>query len=685
MGNATGSPLRLLLVDDNEDDALLVARELTRCGYQVAWERVQTRAAMASALGRQAWDVVISDFSMPGFSGPEALALYRERGLDIPFLIVSGTVNEEDAVEALLAGAHDFITKGRVARLGPAVGRALRDADERASRRRIESAHAEAVQKLRESEARYRQVVESIEEVIVAGRLDVSAPRSVVDERGGAPPRGAEDVIDPTAAHLVLVSPQVQAMTGHTAEELLSDPHLWWNLMHADDRVAQHDAAMEAFRTRRSVRRRYRLWNEVQRQYRSIEDTFTPELDEHGRAVGFFGVVRDVTEQRRMEEQLAHVQKMDALGHLAGGIAHDFNNLLGVILGYSELIVRQLSRDHPAYARACEIARVVEKAAELPRQLLAFGRKQSAAPTSLDLNTVVSDTERMLRRVIGEGVQLVTTFREGACFVRADAGHISQVVVNLAINARDAMPSGGRVVIETAALELSRPDPRWPEAAPGRYATLSVTDTGAGMDAATRARAFEPFFTTKEPGKGTGLGLTNVRSIVTLHGGHLHLESVLGQGTTFTILFPRAVPESRAAEAAAPPAGPRGSERILILEDEATLRMIVRELLEDSGYTVTEAEMPEAALAAAEQDSDLALLVTDIVLPRMGGRAVAEAIRATHPQLKVLFVSGYGGDDPRVLGSDHGHEHFLQKPFAADALLAKIREVLDGGGDRMAS
>jgi len=355
-----------------------------------------------------------------------------------------------------------------------------------------------------------------------------------------------------------------------------------------------------------------------------------------------------------------------------------------VILGYSELIVRQLSRDHPAYARACEIARVVEKAADLPRQLLAFGRKQSAVPTNLDLNVVVSDTERMLRRVIGEGVQLVTRFREGACFIRADAGHISQVVVNLAINARDAMPSGGRVVIETSALELSHPDRRWPEAAPGRYAILSVSDTGMGMDAATRARIFEPFFTTKDPGKGTGLGLTNVRSIVTLHGGHLHLHSVPGQGTTFTILFPRAGPESRTAETAAVAAAPRGTEHVLILEDEATLRMIVRELLEESGYSVTEAEMPEAALAAAEQDLDLALLVTDIVLPRMSGRAVAAALRATHPHLKVLFVSGYAGDDPRVLGSDDDHHHFLQKPFAAEALLAKIREVLDDGGDRAA-
>jgi CheY-like chemotaxis protein len=323
---------------------------------------------------------------------------------------------------------------------------------------------------------------------------------------------------------------------------------------------------------------------------------------------------------------------------------------------------------------------VVERAAALPRQLLAFGRNQSAAPTTLDLDSVVSDTERMLHRVIGENIQLATALRADACFIRADAGHVSQVVVNLAINARDAMPAGGRLSIETAALELARPDPRWPEAAPGRYVTLSVTDTGAGMDAATRARIFEPFFTTKEPGKGTGLGLTNVRSIVTLHGGHVHVDSAPGQGTTFTIAFPRAVVESGAPEAEAVPAAPGGSERILILEDEAALRMIVRELLEDAGYAVTDAEIPEAALSAAERDGNLDLLVTDVVLPRMSGRAVADALRATHPRLKVLFVSGYAGDDALALGAGNGHEHFLQKPFAAGALLAKIREVLDHGG-----
>jgi PAS domain S-box-containing protein len=649
-------PLRLLLIDDSEDDALLVAQELRRCRYDVAWERVDSRKTMAEALDREAWDLIVSDFAMPGFSGPEALALYRERGLDIPFIIVSGTVREEDAVEALLAGAHDFITKGRVARLGPAVGRALRDAEERASRRRIEAAHAESARKLRESEARYRQVIEGIQDAIVAGRFDV---------------------LDPTAAPLALASPQVETLTGRTAADFLADPHLWWHLVHPDDRLGRHDAAMQAFHTRSSVRRRYRMWNEKQGQHRWIEDTFTPELDDLGRPVGFFGVARDVTEQRRIEEQLAQAQKMAALGQLAGGIAHDFNNLLGVILGYSELVVRQLAPDHPAHARAREIQSVVERAAALPRQLLAFGRKQSAVPTVLDLNSVVSDTERMLRRVIGEAVQLVTTFREDVCFIRADAGHVSQVVVNLAINARDAMPAGGRLSIETSALELVSSDARWPEAAPGRYVTLAVADNGCGMDAATRARVFDPFFTTKEPGKGTGLGLTNVRSIVTLHGGHVHVDSAPGKGTTFTIVFPRAALESQAAETVEAPSAAGGSERILILEDEAALRMIVRELLEDSGYSVAEAEMPEAALSAAERDPDLDLLVTDVVLPRMGGRQVADAIRATHPRLKVLFVSGYAGEDAVVLGS--GDEHFLQKPFAAEALLAKIREVLDDG------
>jgi two-component system, cell cycle sensor histidine kinase and response regulator CckA len=652
-------PLRLLVVDDNEDDAVLVCRELERCGYAVSAERVETRSGMAEALAREPWDLIISDFGMPTFSGPEALALYREWRLDIPFIIVSGTISEDQAVESLKAGADDFISKGKVARLGPAVSRALRDAEERTARRRVERAHAKAVEQLRESEARYRQLVESIQDVIFAGQVDPA---------------------DPAAHRLVLVSPQVETLTGLAAEAFVDDPLLWSTLIHPEDHVAVHEAAVEAFARRASVRRRYRIWNRKRKEHRWIEDVFTPEVNGSGRVIGFFGVARDVTEQRRIEEKLSQAQKMEAVGQLAGGIAHDFNNLLGIIMGCSELMLRQLEVDHPAYRRAREIQGVVERAAALPRQLLAFTRKQSLEQTIVNLNVVVTETEGMLRRVIGEDIRLSTILGGATGCISADGGQISQVIVNLVINARDAMPQGGDLTLETSSLDLGPDDPRWPGAPPGPYALLAIRDTGVGMDEATRARMFEPFFTTKQPGKGTGLGLASVQSIVALHGAHLAVESAPGVGTTFRIVFPRANAEAPASPW--PRSGSAlsgGTERILLLEDEATLRVVVRELLEVAGYTVTEADIPEAALEAAEKSGGaIDLLITDLVMPRMGGREVADAVLAMHPRMKVLFVSGYSGERMQDEAPDRAAD-FLQKPFSADALLAKIREVLAGG------
>jgi signal transduction histidine kinase len=388
----------------------------------------------------------------------------------------------------------------------------------------------------------------------------------------------------------------------------------------------------------------------------------------------------DVTEKRNLEAQLAQAQKMEAVGQLAGGVAHDFNNLLGVITGYSELLIKDIGPKHAGHPRLEQIKKAADRGASLTRQLLAFSRKQVLQPRVIDLNDVVSDVEKMLRRLIGENIQFVTVFNSSIGRVRADPGQIEQVIVNLVVNARDAMPKGGRLILGTDSADLDLLYTRSrAEVAPGHYVVLSVSDTGHGMDAATAAHIFEPFFTTKEPGKGTGLGLATVYGIVKQSGGHVNVYSEPGRGTTFRIYLPRvdAEAEQPVATPASPP--PRGTETILLLEDADALRMLVREVLEDSGYTVVEGGTPEKALANARQHpGPIHAILTDVVLPQMSGPEFATQLASLRPGVRVLFMSGYTDDaigDHDLLDPEAA---FIQKPFTADTLLRKMREVLDG-------
>ena len=391
----------------------------------------------------------------------------------------------------------------------------------------------------------------------------------------------------------------------------------------------------------------------------------------------------DVTEEKRLEAQLRQSQKMESVGRLAGGVAHDFNNLLGVITGYGELLQREIGPGHPAFGRVAEIRKAAERAAGLTRQLLAFSRKQVLEPKVLDLNVVVSETEKMLRRLIGEDVQLITVFEEGLGSVKADPGQIEQVIVNLAVNARDAMPEGGKLIIETANVDLDEGYTRTrPEAVTGRHVMIAVSDTGQGMDPETLAHLFEPFFTTKEPGKGTGLGLATVHGIVRQSGGHVSAYSEKGRGTTFKIYLPRHDEEQRPAHliAETAAAAPSGTETILLVEDEPSLRVMIGEILEAAGYKVLEGPSPEEALATAgSYGGPISLMLTDVILPRMSGRQVADALRSSRPETRVLFMSGYTDDAIGHHGILEPGTHFLQKPFTSDSLLHKVRDILDAG------
>jgi two-component system, cell cycle sensor histidine kinase and response regulator CckA len=387
-------------------------------------------------------------------------------------------------------------------------------------------------------------------------------------------------------------------------------------------------------------------------------------------------------ELRLSREHLARAQKMEAVGRLAGGVAHDFNNLLTVILGFSHLVLNRLGPDHPLRGEVEQIRQAGERAAALTAQLLAFSRKQVAQARVINLGEVVVNVKGLLLGLVGEGVELAAEIEPGAGCVKADPAQVEQVIFNLAANARDAMPQGGRLVVAVADVELDEPAARAQGAAqPGAYSVLSVSDTGCGMDAETRAHIFEPFFTTKEQGKGTGLGLATVYGVVKQSGGFIRVDSEVGAGTTFEVYLPRAVEGDAAAPARAGPSEPlpRGAEVVLLVEDEEAVRRLTRELLEMQGYTVLEAAGGEEALRLSAERQHIDLLLTDVVMPKLSGRELAERLSAERPQLKVLYFSGYTDDIVVRRGLLERGLAFIQKPFSQEALVCKVREVLDGG------
>jgi PAS domain S-box-containing protein len=392
--------------------------------------------------------------------------------------------------------------------------------------------------------------------------------------------------------------------------------------------------------------------------------------------------LRDLTHQRHLEQELHHSQKMDAIGKLAGGVAHDFNNLLTVISSYTSFLLESFDETDPRREDATEIKQAAVRAAQLTRQLLAFSRKQVIQPRSLIVNSIVTDTEKMLRRLIGEDVELVTKLAPDLFEVRADAGQLEQVLMNLAVNARDAMPQGGRLSIETANVRLSSASGPRPTTMPeGDYVMLAVSDAGTGIPAEVQSHIFEPFFTTKEAGKGTGLGLSTVYGIVKQAGGDVRVDSEMGRGTTFRIYLPRIVDEYKETEIAAAAADDvesRGHETVLLVEDEDHLRGLAVRILNAHGYTVlTAIDGADAVRQANEYANPIHLVVSDVVMPRMGGRLLSELLVSARPKVKVLFMSGYTDDDVMRRGILDRRTAFLEKPFTPEQLVSKVRQVLD--------
>jgi PAS domain S-box-containing protein len=484
-------------------------------------------------------------------------------------------------------------------------------------------------------------------------------------------------VVADTTRGITYLSPSVERVLGYLAEERLGRSPL--ELVHPDDQLkvqrlfddtARPVAIMEPLRVR--LRHRDGSW-------RTMEAVARRQAQE-GVVGGVVVNARDITEREHLEAQLLQAQKIEAVGRLAGGIAHDFNNLVTAILGYADLALRRVPAHDPLRRNVEEITRAAERAAALTQQLLAFSRKQVLQPRVLDVREVLEGAQRLLRRLIGEDIELSIRAERGVGRVRVDPVQLEQVLLNLAINARDAMPQGGRLVLEAQDVDLDEAYARdHLGGRAGRFVMLAVSDTGHGMNRETQARIFEPFFTTKEVGKGTGLGLSTVYGIVKQSGGYIWVYSEPGRGSTFKVYLPRIAETEAEALEPEPPALPaRGSETVLLVEDEDSVRQLVQELLESVGYEVLTAARPAEALRlAADYVGPLHLLVTDVVMPEMDGPELAQRLRGLRPDVRVLYLSGYS---PGIV-ADHGVlEHggtFLQKPFSAEALEVKVRETLD--------
>src|SRR6266436_5304656 len=677
-------PLRVLIAEDSEDDARLLLRELQQAGYQPTYERVDTPAAMTSALDRHAWDLVIGDYSMPAFSGPAALALLRARDPDTPFIFVSGTIGEDVAVEAMKAGAQDFLTKGNRRRLIPAIQRELRDAEVRRERRRAQTALLERA-RLAELTSdvggaltrggSLRETLQLCAEALVR-HLDVALARiwishevtGILELQASA---GMYTDVEGPHSKIGLIAQQRRP---HLTNQVVGDPQV------QNQEWAQREE-MVAFAGYPLVVQERVLGVMAMFARHSLSE-FVPKALASVASALAVGIERKRAEEalRSSEERLRQAQKMEAVGRLAGGVAHDFNNLLTVITSYSALLLEDLAADDPKRDDVDQIRKAAEGAAALTRQLLAFSRQQVLQPKALDLKATVAGTDKLLKRLIVEDIQLTTVLAPDLGVVKADPGQIEQIIINLAVNARDAMPTGGRLTIEAANVDMDEAYVRGhAPASPGRYVMLAISDTGIGMDEQTKARIFEPFFTTKEVGKGTGLGLATVYGIVKQSGGFIWVYSEPGHGTSFKVYFPRVDEPAEPTAASTAGTEPRGgTETVLVVEDAASVRMVTRQVLERFGYAILEAPNGETALRlAAKHHGPIHLLLTDVIMPGLSGRQLAEQLAQLRPDMKVLYASGYADQaiiHHGILDSDIA---YLQKPFTPETLARRVRQVLD--------
>ncbi len=762
--------VKVLIIEDLPTDAELAMREVRQVLPGAQFLRVETREDFLAALAAFFPDLIIADFKLSGFDGLAALKLARERAPELPFIIVTGSMNEDTAVECMKAGAWDYVIKEHIKRLGPAVLNGLQQKELRRERRTAED-------RLRESEERFRLLFEHSMDAIILGSpdggilsanpaacrmlgrteaelralgrggvVDSSDPRlpGLLEERtrtgrafgeltffrkdGTTFPGEVSSILFQDAAGSARSSIIIRDITARKQAECeiaesesrfrklsqefhglldaipdnltLQSPDLkviWANKGAADglgkkpeEMVGLHCYAMwhgrteacepcpvlECFATGRPAELIVttpdnRIWD-----LRTI-----PLRDEQGKVVNVIEVGRNITEHRRLEAQYLQAQKMEAIGHLAGGVAHDFNNILSAIIGFGHLALMKLPEDEPLRLEIESMLEGADRAAYLTKELLLFSRKQVSERKPLDLNDVLRKVEKFLRRVIGEDIECRTLLSGEPLPVLADGHQLEQVLMNLATNARDAMPGGGtltvaaeQVVMQEEFIEVHG------YGKPGAYALLTVSDTGKGMDDETRRRLFEPFFTTKEVGKGTGLGLAVVYGIIKQHDGFINIYSEPGHGSLFRIYLPlHASPADLEGPAQPQEPLPRGSETVLVAEDDEALRKLTQIVLTNFGYQVIEAKDGEDAVRQFRRHrKDVRLVLLDLIMPRMNGKEAADEIRRTAPEVKILFTTGYAPDHVQRKVRMDKESRIIQKPIVPADLLRKVRNILDG-------
>jgi PAS domain S-box-containing protein len=636
----SGRALRVLIVEDDAADAELAVSVLKGAGYPLAFDVIDSASDFEERLAHADYDAILCDHNLGPWTGMEALEILKKSGKDIPFLVLTAVLGDEAAVEYVKRGATDYLLKDRLERLPVALSRALRD-----------KAHREETAKLQEQ---IRRFIEN---------LPLGVYRSTPDGR------------------VLMANPALLRMLGYDSWQELAFRNLEGEGFEAGH---PRSAFREQIEREGEATGLEAAWKRRDGSVIFVRESARAFRADDGRVLYYDGIVEDVTERRRLEEQLRQAQKMEAVGRLAGGVAHDFNNLLTIIIGYSDLLLERVSARDGMRPPLEEIKKAAERAASLTRQLLAFSRRQVLQPHILDLNSLLTNVDKMLRRMIGKNIELVTHLPSGLARVKADPGQIERVIMNLAVNAREAMPQGGQLTLEAANVELDSSYANGHESVlPGHYVMIAVSDTGIGMDAETQARIFQPFFTTKEQGKGMGLGLATVYGIVRQSEGHIWVYSEPGKGTTFKVYLPRI---DQAVEVIAPTHVPvdelsRGSETILLAEDEKAVCSLVRGLLESRGYEVLEAKGAHEALeVGGRHKKHIHLLLTDVVMPQMSGRELAEHLALLHPETKVLYMSGYADHAVVQHGLLDPGTVFLQKPFTAAALARKLREVLGSVG-----
>jgi signal transduction histidine kinase/CheY-like chemotaxis protein len=690
-----GERLRVLHLEDDDDDAALVARELRRAGFDAIVARAEDGPSFERALraatehgltgaGCLALDLVLADYALPTYDGLSALRALRALDPEVPFIFVSGVLGEERALEAMRAGARDFVLKHRLSLLGPAVARELADRRERRARLRAERA-------LLQEAARKRALFESAPIVLMevdAGDLLAELRRRFA---GAASSLRGDDArarleADPTLLEALASKVRIVDLNDE-AVRVLELPGRGVLLGDIASIARSHGGPSATVASvlaiilggggRFVAEVDYRTYRG--RVGRGLVGVELPGPDaQDGR---FVASMLDLTPLRRLEQQVHSARRVESVGALAAGVAHDFNNLLSIITGHLEFVREALDGDAQSSGDLGVALEAAQRAAALTRQLLGFARAGQQRPQVLEPCGVIERTRQLLARTLGEHVELVVRHGEGVGGIYIDPTQLEQILVNLAVNARDAMPRGGTITVSTERVDLGPDDPRVRSGAlvAGPYVDLAVEDTGHGMDAVTLERAFEPLFTTKAPGRGTGLGLATVHAIVTAAGGWIGARSELGSGTRFDVLLPRAGTPPVVEPVVAPTSAAPQTGRVLLVEDDALVRATARRILERAGHHVTEcASAAEAIATSAREPTPFDLLLSDVVMPGMHGADLARRLLADGRVLRVLLMSGYTPDD---LGELPGP--IVAKPFTDRTLRAHVETVLRGSEARL--